>query len=132
MSLQHTTGNLGRTQAMIVRQHPEAFRAMPLEGLFTLESIPELDAAPTKRFLDSNLIEIARGGRDQQPSLYKLSEPTAKWIRDNLQTADSLPCGHTGIRNLRRGGYSCTEESCDARYDRARIEAYADGTEGSR
>lgn len=132
MSLQHTTGNLGRTQAMIVRQHPEAFRSMPLEGMFTLESIPELESAPTKRFLDSNLIEIAEGGRDQQPSLYTLSDPAKKWIRQNLEIADTLPCGHTGIRNLRRGGYSCSEDSCDARYDRARIEAYADGTEGSR
>jgi len=132
MSLHHTTGNLGRTQAMIVRQHPEAFRAIPLEDEFTLESIPELESAPTKQFLESNLIEIAEGGRDEQPSLYALSDPAEKWIRTNLESADTLPCGHTGIRNLRRGDYSCTEDSCDARYDRARIEAYADGTEGGR
>jgi len=44
------------------------------------------------------------------------------WInRYDLEQDNTLPCGHTGFKNLGGGEYTCSTESCEVRYSRGEV-----------
>lgn len=53
---------------------------------------------------------------------YRIHPKIQGLVLDHLKHADTLPCGHTGLQNLRDGGYSCGVEVCDAEYSRETVE----------
>jgi hypothetical protein len=44
----------------------------------------------------------------------------AQEIVDSFESP--VGCGHTGVRNLRNGGYTCTDDTCDIEVSRAEVD----------
>lgn len=64
--------------------------------------------------------------RTSKPAnVYEVNRLAVRAAEDVLRSRDTLPCGHTGFRNLlgeRDPGYSCANDECDARFYRETIE----------
>lgn len=48
-------------------------------------------------------------------------------VVQDLSRKSETPCGHSGVRNLGGGEYTCTEESCDNIFDRETAEEVLNG-----
>lgn len=49
------------------------------------------------------------------------------YVQEFREEATWTPCGHTGVRNLGDGDYTCTCDSCDETFDRDTAEQVISG-----
>lgn len=55
-------------------------------------------------------------------SEYYLSETVEAVVESRLEDRQTLPCGHSGLRNLGGGRYACSYDGCDEVFLRATAE----------
>lgn len=53
---------------------------------------------------------------------WSLTDQAERYAREILADRDELPCGHSGVRNLAEGGYTCAFDQCDAEFGRETVE----------
>lgn len=53
---------------------------------------------------------------------YDLSERVETAVAKKLENRQTLPCGHSGVRNLGGGQYTCSFDGCEATFGRSATE----------
>jgi hypothetical protein len=62
--------------------------------------------------------EVLIAENDRSPLDWRCPPEVAGWIDETIDAPPYLPCGHSGIRNLRDGGFTCCRDSCDREFPR--------------
>lgn len=57
-----------------------------------------------------------------EEGVYRVNEAPYTAAAEKHENSTTLPCGHTGMRNLGGGDYSCAFDLCDKVYDRDTVE----------
>lgn len=128
MSLGGTKGGKREAKSWAIRHADE------------LRSLVESDEPRPKRDLPEETQDIVIRGAINQAILrvkkeyvngqyryrYELDPRIEALVRDHLESMNTLPCDHSGIRNLGDGEYSCTVDACDAVYERETVEEVYD------
>jgi len=80
------------------------------------------------KFVSHGIVEAVGTERHtgHRRTLYQ-TDPGAERHAAALSIAHETPCGHTGVRNLGDGEYTCCADDCDARFDRATALEVAQG-----
>lgn len=121
---------LNRSQRARLRHNPDAARALPApEDTYRMFETPEVCHGAIRTFVIEGIVErvgTTDGTESGVCGIYRTPELVHEWIEDELRTQPTLPCGHGGFSNLGDGEYTCTEETCEARHDRATVAAVFD------
>lgn len=54
---------------------------------------------------------IEKEGRiegEDQTFVWRIPDNVATRVREHMDQTDTLPCGHTGVSNIRNGGFECS------------------------
>lgn len=115
---------LRQAKAWAVRHATELRPLLEADKPMLKEDMPEATAKMIPQGQVNAAIQIAdridEGGK--YIHLWELNPAIEDMVQSHIDHADILPCGHTGLQNLRDGGYSCGVEVCDAEYSRETVE----------
>lgn len=109
----------------IIRSRYDTLQSLPApgKGWLSREVPPELRRL-LKLLVGIGAVEKIH--REVEGNVARWVYQTARPFWGRLQEYDGsstrLPCGHHGLRNLRRGGYSCKYEPCEEEFDRETVE----------
>jgi len=53
--------------------------------------------------------------------VYSWNKPIKEKVEKRLSQRDELPCGHSGFRNLKNGGFECCYDKCDEKFIRQTV-----------
>jgi hypothetical protein len=73
----------------------------------------------------TRIIQVSRPGQrtNHRVKAYRLEPWAAELAQDIIAGRGSrLPCGHSGIRNLRGGGFACAFDGCDKEFSREEVD----------
>jgi len=138
MSRAHVETDLPRKQRHTVRQHAAVIHQLPRGEFVTSERAGELDtftfadlSLSTKRTLRCAGI-LRDVGRVREHDDRLTQTRGRVWVIEDAahdyaaevvaETNSPCGCGHSGIRNLGDGEYTCTTDSCDVRVSREVVE----------
>jgi len=123
MSSNVVEGSSVNGEAQYLRANRLVARALPHpDETWHRATAPPLVAETISKLLANHIIEIAvRHGAptDHNAHLYRTRESAYRYATECLDDPTTLDCGHTGIRNLGGGEYTCGREGCPVRVDRA-------------
>jgi len=138
MSRVQTKTNLPLRKQKHVEQHALAIHQLPRGEFVTSERAGELErfafadlSNSTKRKLRCAGILRAvgrvreRDGRltETRARVWRVADAAHDYAAEIVAETDSpCGCGHSGIRNLGDGEYTCTTDSCDVRVSREVVE----------
>lgn len=117
--------------ASFVRNHAPAIAQLPNpdgsdprsddEGWFLDSRQPDAASDVIGRLAHHDLIERGHRGRDESGHRWRLKTHTYERAVECAENINYLPCYHTGIRNVRGGGFECRE--CGREITREQAEA---------
>lgn len=92
--------------------------------LWTRWSVSDAVAKRRRKLQANHIIYVVENHRQSEDecNVYRTNPQAYNWIQANVNRPKTLPCGHSGIRNLRDGGYTCYDDDCQAEFDRAAAE----------
>lgn len=86
----------------------------------------DIDKSAWKKAVENRIVVPAGTTEETEyrhtPTVWKIPEHVKAYLRNVIDGRDRLPCGHTGIRNVRGGDYECTR--CEQEYTRAEVERH--------
>jgi hypothetical protein len=110
-----------RVEAVAACQLPDP------EETWTRDDAPDALRAALDRFVANGIVRVETRGYNNQPAEYRTHPGAPSQVATIEATLTRTPCGHKGVRNLRDGAYSCTNEDCDAEFGREVAEAVVRG-----
>lgn len=136
MSSRTETGHqaLPNGYATVLRTHPVATKNLPEPTvIWDRVTIAEHSADPEavrrviKRFTEFGIIR-RHGIQHRNGQNYRQYSTHPAAYEYDVSGRDVWPCGHTGLRNLGDGRYTCLNDECEKVYDKATaLEVFTDG-----
>ena len=120
------TGTPKACQLEQLQHHPQAALALPepAPGVPMAELKDRFDKSTLYSWLEADILKERYSTRYDpryagRGHLWGADANCYAWVEDNIDV-ELTPCGNAaGVRNLRdEAGYTCTDESCDCRFDR--------------
>lgn len=132
MSVDSSDGSpaaIGRNAAGWLVRNVDTVRSLPHPDEEWLSDDVGIHGSVIQRLLNNGLIERVgwEGDRYDHRGIYRTRESTWSYLQSLLGNRTEMPCGHSGFRNLRDGGFTCGKEDCDAQYDREVVESVYGG-----
>lgn len=94
-------------QAQVVKHHAEILTELPAPPeTFRSRELPEYINSHVRRFAHVGILVVARKGPDGWMH-WQVTKEAHDMARAYTTDSNTLPCGHTGISNLREGGFAC-------------------------
>lgn len=122
----------------ILRCHRSASCELPppdVEWVTDNDMAPDLHevgddlANVVRRFVEHGIIQPV-GYADPQSSrrIYVTNPKSFRWVEQNIRENTTwTPCGHTGVRNLGDGEFTCVRDHCDETFPRSVAEEVLNG-----
>lgn len=107
-----------------LRARREAAEELPPPSEKWLRSeVPAVLDESLQKFRQLGIVQVVDGKQvgSNRYNIYRTAPAAARYV-DHLPEPGS-PCDHTGIRNLGGGEYTCGNERCAVRFDKATAEA---------
>lgn len=87
---------------------------------WTRQDVPSILAEALPKLQANHVIEVAEhhGAETRQVHTWRTKPEAYRYAQENIEPPTRTPCGHTGVRNLGEGVFTCRREDCDYRFDR--------------
>lgn len=102
--------------ANIIRNHAACIAALPDprtdEPQFRAREYKLLSESVRRKLQQKEIISIVRNGSREGTNEWVVDTAAYKracGITETREDSDTLPCGHTGIRNVRDGSFECRD-----------------------
>lgn len=126
MSTEHfARSSLSATQANVVRMNKVIAHALPHpDETWTKGDVPDYVSDVRRKLSRFGVIEIVthRNDSEDERNHYRTKHEVYHYVHENLDQPRTLPCGHSGLRNILGGDYGCQYDECDAEFDRETVE----------
>lgn len=115
MNLRYEASGLMQGAYAYIKAHIDALNSLPPPGAtWTRYDIPE-DARPhLQKLVSDGAIEIV--DNDGEYNRYATDPDAFQIIEKCDANRQKLLCGHSGIKNIGGGFYTCSHDHCDHRY----------------
>lgn len=121
------TPSLPLGTAELLSAHPTITRQLPApDERWTRHEAPPEVQSMLDRLREADVILTVERRGNEHPNIYR-THPAAETHIIRQRRATQTPCGHTGVRNLGDGAYTCSFEGCEATFDRDRAEEVLSG-----
>lgn len=131
MSGNVVSGSTVNGEAQFLRSHRRvAHQLPPPSETWARVDAPPIVADRISKLLSNHVIEIEEhhgADTDHDAHLYRTRASAYRYVQEHLDEPTLTPCGHTGVRNLGGGEYTCQDAECDARFDRAAAREVLEG-----
>lgn len=115
----HTASGISNNIVSLLQAYPRLAVALPHpEHSFTTRDAPTVVAQNLDKLQANDLVTVAeRHGGAQGIHRYRTTRAAYR-AAQRIDPPTLTPCGHTGVRNLGDGVYTCSELDCSRRFDR--------------
>lgn len=100
-----------RRHATTIIQYPHPDGGDPhsdSDGWFTAESLPSEARSILTALNNRGLLEKEKHRGEDRPHEWRVKDYVYERAKNNVQNIATLHCGHTGVRNVRNGGFVCS------------------------
>lgn len=118
MGLQYNNSGLMPGSYAYIRAHIDALRDVPPpEETWTWHDVEENIRRHLEKLRADGSV-VVEGETDDGYKLFTVDERAYEIIEECDQQRQTLPCGHTGLKNIGGGLLTCGFDGCEHRYTR--------------
>lgn len=118
MAVGHDTSGLPSGSYHYIRGHLDALTELPPpEERWTYHDISDSIHTHLQKLRADGSV-VVEGETDDGYKLFSVDERAYQIIKECSQARETLPCGHTGVKNIGDGLLTCGFDGCSHKYTR--------------